>query len=95
MTNTIGRYELRGELGQGGMATVYRAYDAMLNREVALKVMAGHLSTDASFHRRFEREARVIATLEHPNIVPVYDYGITAQGAALSGHAPAARRHAP
>ena len=80
MTNTIGRYELRGELGQGGMATVYRAYDAMLNREVALKVMAGHLSTDVSFQRRFEREARVIATLEHPNIVPVYDYGTTAQG---------------
>ncbi len=80
MTNTIGRYELRGELGRGGMATVYRAYDAMLNREVALKVMAGHLATDASFQRRFEREARVVATLEHPNIVPVYDYGITAQG---------------
>ena len=68
MTNTIGRYELRGELGQGGMATVYRAYDAMLNREVALKVMAGHLSTDASFHRRFEREAR---TVSGPGIPPV------------------------
>ena len=80
MTNAIGRYELRGELGRGGMAAVYRAYDAMLNREVALKVMAGHLATDASFHRRFEREAKVIATLEHPSIVPVYDYGITAQG---------------
>ena len=75
MTNAIGRYELRGELGRGGMAAVYRAYDAMLNREVALKVMAGHLTTDASFHRRFEREAKVIATLEHPSIVPVYDYG--------------------
>ena len=80
MTNTIGRYELRGELGRGGMAAVYRAYDALLNREVALKVMAGHLATDASFHRRFEREAKVIATLEHPSIVPVYDYGITPQG---------------
>ena len=80
MTNTIGRYELRGELGRGGMAAVYRAYDAMLNREVALKVMAGHLATDTSFHRRFEREAKVIATLEHPSIVPVYDYGITTQG---------------
>jgi len=77
---TIGRYELRGELGQGGMATVYRAYDAMLNREVALKVMAAHLTQDPSFYRRFEREAKAIATLEHPNIVPVYDYGLTENG---------------
>ena len=80
MTNAIGRYEIRGELGRGGMATVYRAYDAMLNREVALKVMAGHLTTDTAFHRRFEREAKVVATLEHPSIVPIYDYGITPQG---------------
>ena len=77
---TIGRYELRGELGQGGMATVYRAYDAMLNREVALKVMAAHLTQDPSFYRRFEREAKAIAALEHPSIVPVYDYGQTDKG---------------
>jgi serine/threonine-protein kinase len=71
----IGRYELRGELGRGGMATVYRAYDPGFGREVAVKVLPRELLHDPSFRARFEREARIIAALEHPAIVPVYDYG--------------------
>jgi len=76
---TIGRYRILDVLGQGGMAVVYRAYDNSLNREVALKLLAGHLVTDSAFFQRFEREARIVATLEHPAIVPVYDYGIDEQ----------------
>lgn len=77
-TRTIGRYQILDTLGQGGMATVYRATDLTLNREVALKLLAAHLVTDSTFYQRFEREARTIAALEHPSIVPVYDFGIDA-----------------
>ncbi len=72
---TIGRYELRSELGRGGMARVYRAYDPNFRREVALKVLTGALLDDEEFHARFRREAETIAALEHPAIVPVYDFG--------------------
>lgn len=71
----IGRYELRRELGRGGMATVYLAYDPLFGREVALKVLLKQLSLDATLKTRFEREARAIAQLEHSAIVPVYDVG--------------------
>lgn len=71
----IGRYEIRGELGRGGMATVYRAYDPVFEREVAVKVLPAHLMEDPQFRKRFEREARIVAQLEHPAIVPVYDVG--------------------
>ena len=70
----IGRYEIRGEVGRGGMAVVYRAYDPNFEREVAIKVLPASL-TDPNLRRRFEREARTIARLEHGAIVPVYDYG--------------------
>ena len=70
----IGRYEIRGEIGRGGMAVVYRAYDPNFEREVAIKVLPASL-TDPNLRRRFEREARTIARLEHGAIVPVYDYG--------------------
>jgi tRNA A-37 threonylcarbamoyl transferase component Bud32/cytochrome c-type biogenesis protein CcmH/NrfG len=62
------------QLGQGGMATVYKAYHASLDRFVALKVLHPAFSEDKTFEMRFQREARVVARLEHPNIVPVYDY---------------------
>ncbi len=71
----LGRYEIRGELGRGGMATVYRAYDPLFDREVAIKVLPPHLMEDPQFRKRFEREARIVARLEHPAIVPVYDVG--------------------
>ncbi|MBA3530461.1 MAG: protein kinase [Ardenticatenales bacterium] len=75
MTTTIGRYEVRAELGRGGMATVYRGYDPSFGREVAIKVLPASFLHDPSFRSRFEREARTIAGLEHPAIVPVHDVG--------------------
>jgi hypothetical protein len=71
----FGRYEIRGEIGRGGMATVYHAYDPRFEREVALKVLPREMLHDLQFRTRFEREAKTIAMLEHPAIVPVYDFG--------------------
>ncbi len=71
----IGRYEIKEELGRGGMATVYRAYDPLFERDVAVKVLPREMLHDPSFRVRFEREAKTIAMLEHPSIVPVYDFG--------------------
>src|SRR5579875_272982 len=70
-----GRYRLVGPLGEGGMATVYRGRDLRLNRDVAIKVLKEDLTRDPAFLQRFEREAQVVASLSHPNIVPVYDVG--------------------
>ena len=70
----VGPYRITEQLGQGGMATVYKAYHAALDRYVALKVLHPAFHEDKSFIMRFQREARVVAKLEHPNIVPVYDY---------------------
>ncbi|WP_420628253.1 protein kinase domain-containing protein [Candidatus Leptofilum sp.] len=75
MPKKYGRYQIESELGRGGMATVYLANDPRFGRKVALKVMSRALRDDPTFRGRFEREARIIATLEHPAIVPVYDYG--------------------
>jgi tRNA A-37 threonylcarbamoyl transferase component Bud32 len=71
---TIGPYRIVEQLGQGGMATVYKAYHAALDRYVALKVLHPAFQEDTSFLARFQREARLVAKLEHPNIVPIYDY---------------------
>jgi serine/threonine-protein kinase len=72
----IGIYEVKSELGRGGMATVYRAYDPRFEREVAVKVLPHELlHADPQFRLRFEREAKIIAQLEHSAIVPVYDVG--------------------
>ncbi len=71
---SVGAYRVIEELGHGGMATVYKAYHAALDRYVAIKVLHPAFLEDASFHQRFDREAKVIAKLEHPNIVPIYDY---------------------
>jgi serine/threonine-protein kinase len=70
-----GRYELLEHLADGGMASVYRALDMRLDREVALKILRPHLVHDEEFVRRFEREARASARLSHPNIVGVLDQG--------------------
>jgi eukaryotic-like serine/threonine-protein kinase len=69
------RYELGDRLGSGGMSTVYRATDRVLERTVAVKVLAEHLSDDEKFVARFRREALAVAKLIHPNIVQVYDTG--------------------
>jgi serine/threonine protein kinase/Flp pilus assembly protein TadD len=70
----VGPYRIIEQLGQGGMATVFKAYHPALDRYVALKVLHPAFSEDPNFEARFQREARVVAKLEHPNIVPVYDY---------------------
>jgi predicted Ser/Thr protein kinase len=71
---TVGPYRIVEQLGQGGMATVFKAYHAALDRYVAIKVLHPAFTVDPSFLARFQREARVVARLDHPNIVPVYDY---------------------
>jgi serine/threonine-protein kinase len=71
----IGRYQIKSELGRGGMATVYRAYDPSFDREVAIKVLPREMLHDPQFRARFEREIKLVAGLEHPCIVPVYDVG--------------------
>ena len=70
----VGPYQVIEQLGQGGMASVYKAYHAALDRYVALKVLHQAFNEDSTFISRFQREARVVARLEHSNIVPVYDY---------------------
>jgi len=72
-------YSIRQEIGIGGMATVYLAVQTSLEREVALKVMTPALVSDPNFSRRFLMEARTLASLSHPNIVAVYDVGVTEQ----------------
>jgi TonB family protein len=72
----VGPFQIVGLLGRGGMATVYEAHDPMLDRAIALKLLPPHLLQNATFARRFEREARVVARLDHPNIVPIYSTGI-------------------
>jgi serine/threonine-protein kinase len=75
LPQNIGRYEIKAELGRGGMATVYRAYDPRFKRDVAIKVLPHEFLHDPQFRTRFEREAETIAALEHPAIVPVHDFG--------------------
>lgn len=70
-------YEIREELGRGGMALVFRAHERTLDREVAIKVLPFALAFDAEFVERFQREARTSAKLEHPNIIPIYRVGRT------------------
>lgn len=72
--DNVGPYKIIEQLGQGGMATVYKAYHAALDRYVALKALHPAFGEDVTFSARFQREARVVAKLEHPHIVPVYDY---------------------
>ena len=70
-----GRYEIIKSIGEGGMANVYLAYDTILDRNVAIKVLRGDLANDEKFVRRFQREALSASSLSHPNIVAMYDVG--------------------
>ena len=72
---TLGSYRTVEQIGMGGMATVYKAYDPSVDRYVAIKVLPEHYTQDSKFLKRFEREAKAIARLEHPHILPVYTYG--------------------
>ena len=93
----FGPYRILDPLGRGGMATVYKAYEAGLDRYVALKILPSEFLHDEGFAERFRREAKVIARLEHPNIIPIHNFGIEEQsrtpwmamrlisGGALSG----------
>jgi len=72
---TLGQYEIGQQLGQGGMATVYLAQQKSIGRTVAIKVMPPHFLHDPTFLQRFEHEVKVIAALQHPRVLPVYDYG--------------------
>src|SRR4030088_1089169 len=69
------RYELEELVGTGGMSSVFRAHDRLLDRTVALKVLHQHYTDDADYVERFRREARAVAALSHPNIVTVIDRG--------------------
>jgi serine/threonine protein kinase len=72
---TLGQYRLVERIGRGGMATVYKAYQPSLDRYVAVKVLPTYLAHDPDFATRFRREARAIAKLNHPRILPVHDFG--------------------
>ena len=78
---TLGKYQIKKELGKGAMGVVYLGFDPGLEREVALKVMASAIVSDNDLKERFEREAKAVARLQHPNIVTVYDLGYDDQGA--------------
>ncbi len=72
----LGQYRLSEVIGQGGMGTVYKGVHLHLNRDVAIKVLPRHLAKDPEFLNRFKREARALARLKHPHIVPVHDMGV-------------------
>jgi serine/threonine protein kinase len=74
ISKRVGRYEIRERIGAGGMARVFKAWDSNLDRLVAMKILHEHLFEEAGFKERFEREAKTVAALNHPNIVQVYDY---------------------
>ena len=73
--NELAGYRIEGLVGRGGMAYVYRAVDQRLGRTVALKVLAPELATDDAFRKRFLRESRLAASIDHPNVIPIYDAG--------------------
>lgn len=75
--SVIGGYKLEKEIGRGGMGVVYKAHEMSLNRKVALKLLSQRLCADTEFVERFKREARIIAALNHPNVVQILSYGET------------------
>jgi len=79
-TRSLGRYQLKELVGQGGMGEVWSAYHVALRRNVAVKILRPDSNTDDMAIQRFEREARATAELNHPNTVRVYDYGVTEDG---------------
>ena len=82
----LGRYEIRSQIGAGGMGELYRAWDEKLNRDVAIKVLPAQYSQDQSRLHRFEQEAQAAGRLNHPNILAIYDVG-THENAPTRQHA--------
>ena len=83
MLNKVRDYELKGEMGSGAYGTVYRAWQPAVGRQVAVKVIRPEHASQPEFVHRFETEAQLVARLEHPHIVPVYDYWRDESGAYL------------
>src|SRR5271167_4390052 len=79
----FGPYEILAPIGAGGMGEVYRARDARLGRDVAIKVLPAHLSKNPDALTRFARETKAVAALSHPNILPIFDTG-TQSGASYA-----------
>src|SRR5918999_2524341 len=73
--SVVAGYRIEGVLGRGGMGVVYRATQLSLERPVALKAIAPELAGDPTFRERFKRESRIAASIEHPNVIPVYEAG--------------------
>ena len=71
----LGPYEILSVIGKGGMGRVYRARDSRLDRDVAIKILSEELAKDQAAIGRFEREAKAVAALSHPNIVSIFDFG--------------------
>src|SRR4029453_9169130 len=71
----LGPYRIQAQIGVGGMGEVYRAWDAKLRRDVAVKVLPGPIAKNREFLARFEREALAVAALSHPNILSIFDFG--------------------
>jgi eukaryotic-like serine/threonine-protein kinase len=71
----IGVYDILAPIGAGGMGEVYRAHDSRLRRDIALKILAPQFASDPDRVARFEREAHVVASLSHPNILAIHDFG--------------------
>jgi len=80
LTGRVDKYEITGKLGKGAMGQVYKARDTVLDRHVALKVMAAQIADDVELKERFEREARAVAKMTHPNVVMVFDLGSLPDG---------------
>jgi serine/threonine protein kinase len=74
--HALGSYQIVGQIGAGAMSTVYKGYHLLMERYVAIKVLPDHFARDSTFRARFLREARTIARLEHPYILPTYDFGV-------------------
>ena len=83
VSQTIKGYDVRDKIGAGGFGAVYRAYQATVGREVAIKIILPHHANQPDFIRRFEGEAQLVARLEHPHITPLYDYWRDPDGAYL------------
>jgi serine/threonine-protein kinase len=80
LTGRIGKYEILHSVGKGAMGQVYKAHDTVLDRDVALKVMVAQIADDPELKQRFEREAKAVAKMNHPNVVAVFDLGNHSDG---------------